>query len=115
MSMEHLQPQRPPVAESISSNSPKTKDEWLISSIKGTITSMDSTQLETKLSTSINSTLNRKLLKTNLSSNCFSKVKRDQRMPLEGEVVKVILSRGLPLGTKIHPRIWALISQECMT
>ena len=104
---------RPPAAEWISSNH---REEWSISSTKEIITLMGLTQQVIKLSTCISNILNRKLLRTNLNYNCFSKANPHLRTLLEGDLEMELRAKGLPRGTRIHPRIWDLMTlMVCMS
>ena len=77
---------------------------------------MGSTQLEIRHNTYISNMVNKKRSRTNLNSNCFSKAKQAQPPTLEGVRTHLTqtISRGLPLVTRIHPRILAWSLQECM-
>jgi hypothetical protein len=97
----HQLHRRHPVEESISNH----RGGWLISSTKGTITLMGSTQLGIKRSTFISNTLNKKLLRISLNYNCFSKVSQHLPTLLEGGLEMDLRVKGLPQGTRIHPRI----------
>ena len=77
---------------------------------------MGLTQQVIKLSTCISNILNRKLLRTNLNYNCFSKANPHLRTLLEGDLEMELRVKGLPPGTRIHPRIWDLMTlMVCMS